>query len=305
MSGLISQRTAFGALQHREIACVHHTLRYTDAPSVQRNGDVSVSQVGIDKGSSFNLVSCARCGTPVGRTYLTTSGQLDAARGAIALLASNVTMYKLGAGPDVDTMAEHAGIASHMARLQVTESNVVGLRETCDFLAEQVAKLQTVVLLLHEQQEAPHQGVTSAVSSKSSSSRGSGDSRDRAAASSPADTPPKSSKRKGTKRPRERGGASATKGVSSHQGKRSMSSAPSPAAASGGGMTSLSALASPGGAGGSKHSSGGSGSALASFLSSPRGLAALNSPPPAPPASKSGSSKKGKRRIAPQLVSPV
>ncbi len=120
---------------------------------MQRNGDVSVSQVGLDKGSSFNLVSCARCGTPVGRTYITTSGQLDAARGAIALLASNVTLYKLGTGPEVDVLGDHVGIASHMARLQVAESNVVSLRETCEYLGQQVAKLQTMVLLLHEQRE--------------------------------------------------------------------------------------------------------------------------------------------------------
>lgn len=243
-----------------------------------------MSQVGLDKGSSFNLVSCARCGTPVGRTYITTSGQLDAARGAIALLASNVTLYKLGTGPDVDVLGEHMGIASHMARLQVAESNVVSLRDTCDYLAQQVAKLQTMVLLLHEQKEGAPKGSTSG-SGKSSASR-----------SSPSGSGSGSGSKRGAKRQRPSGRSSSGSSLSS--------TTASPTTPSTARMTSLSALASPGGAGSKPPPAGGSGSALVAFLSSPRGLAALSSPPPATTSSKS-SSKKGKRRIAPQLVSPA
>jgi hypothetical protein len=267
---------------------------------VQRNSDVSVSQVGMDQGSSFNLVSCARCGTPVGRTYLTTSGQLDAARGAVALLASNVTLYKLSDGPQVDVLGTDMGIASHMARLQVAEGEVASLHDTCGFLSQQVAKLQAMMLLLHESSEAgardgaahtskrPRGAATSPVVGGGGSS-----SAPRAAASSSSGTTP----------PRHRGGGVATPA--------------SPVTTTGSSMPSLASLASPtsldapaagiGGTGGSSAPRSSGQSLLRSLLSSPSGLGALVSPnaavAPKHASNSGGSGGKRRRRIAPQLVS--
>lgn len=120
------------------------------APGTRPSADVSVSQVGFDKGSAFNLTLCVRCGTPVGRVYRTTSGRMDAARDATCLLSSNITQYNLsqpgGAGGGEGDM----GIASVLVRLHTTEDAVGELQGSCSYLSEQVAKLQSMLLVLAE-----------------------------------------------------------------------------------------------------------------------------------------------------------
>ena len=122
------------------------------AGGVRAAQEMSVSSVGFDKGSAFNMALCTRCSTPVGKVYRTTSGRMDAARDAVCLNTGSVTLYALGSAGEAPRTAEDLGIASVLARLQDNEATVASLQETCSFLREQVSKLQAMLLVMHEGQ---------------------------------------------------------------------------------------------------------------------------------------------------------
>mmetsp|Transcript_14365 Transcript_14365/g.56522 ORF Transcript_14365/g.56522 Transcript_14365/m.56522 type:complete len:201 (+) Transcript_14365:59-661(+) len=100
---------------------------------------VSVCSSGKDAGSTYASLYCAECKTEVGRKYLTTSEELDNARGRYSLLVEKVCSYELGSAE----IHSGEGEAANAVRNGIYSAHVA---DTIGQLTSNCAELQTSLL---------------------------------------------------------------------------------------------------------------------------------------------------------------
>lgn len=94
-------------------------------------------------GSTYRRLTCATCGTILGKSFVTTSARLDRIRNAITLRCDRVTSYKLGTGSSLE------GEPSN--EKQTLSVALVGLdAQKALHLKEQMMMVQRCILRLSE-----------------------------------------------------------------------------------------------------------------------------------------------------------
>lgn len=108
--------------------------------SIKTDPQLTMSQTGLDRGSSYNDLLCAGCDTLLGRIYVTTTQHMDFARGMYAFLAEEMAFYLCG--------------SYKQAEPGIDEAIRAMLKPSPTATAKQLAMIQTMIMSIHTQLEA-------------------------------------------------------------------------------------------------------------------------------------------------------
>lgn len=107
------------------------------------------SDNGIDRGSSFNDLICAHCDEVIGRIYVTTTQNLDFARGMYAFLADKMAFYMCGSHQQLEPEIDEAIKAlirpdpsTTSKQLAMIESMVMAMYKKIEGLEERIKQLE-------------------------------------------------------------------------------------------------------------------------------------------------------------------
>lgn len=113
--------------------------------ATKTSSQLTMSSSGLDRGSSYNELSCSNCGTILGRVYVTTTQHMDFARGMYTFHAEQMGFYVVG--------------SQKAAEPGIDEAIHAILKPTPTATARQLAMIQTMIMSFHRQFEDLNQRV--------------------------------------------------------------------------------------------------------------------------------------------------
>lgn len=105
--------------------------------SVKTTSQLTMSQSGLDRGSSYNDLVCAKCDHLLGRIYMTTTQHMDFARGMYTFMAEEMAYYLCGSHKQAEPGIDDAIKAM--------------LKPTPSTTSKQLAMVETMLMSIHKQ----------------------------------------------------------------------------------------------------------------------------------------------------------
>lgn len=103
------------------------------------------SDLGIDRGSSYNDLTCAHCQEIIGRVYVTTTQHMDFARGMYTFLADKMAFYLCG--------------ARHQPVYGISDAIKALIRPDASTVSKQLAMIESMVMAMYSKLEKLEQRV--------------------------------------------------------------------------------------------------------------------------------------------------